>query len=64
MNAPVHLESARGARTPDTDAESGETAADAGDSLITRLGRLWERGRLPSESEVRRLFEALSLIHI
>ena len=29
MNAPVHLESARGARTPDTDAESGETAADA-----------------------------------
>lgn len=58
MTAPVHLESARGARTPDTDAESGETAADAGDSLITRLGRLWERGRLPSESEVRRLFEA------
>ena len=35
-----------------------EAANDAADGLIARLGRLWERGRLPSESEVRRLFEA------
>ena len=57
MNAPANLAPARGARTPD--AEPADTAAtEAGDSLITRLGRLWERGRLPSESEVRRLFEA------
>ena len=56
MSAP---ESLRVARTPESDTGLHEEAAnDAADGLIARLGRLWERGRLPSESEVRRLFEA------
>ena len=57
MSAPESL--ARVARTPESDTGLHEEAAnDAADGLIARLGRLWERGRLPSESEVRRLFEA------
>ena len=67
MNAPANLAPARGARTPEPEPDAVESAANEAGSLITRLGRLWERGRLPSESEVRRLFEArltLSLIHI
>ena len=56
MSAP---ESLARARTPESDTGLHEEAAnDAADGLIARLGRLWERGRLPSESEVRRLFEA------
>lgn len=54
MSAPANLAPARGARTPEPETDGAEEAA----GLITRLGRLWERGRLPSESEVRRLFEA------
>lgn len=59
MSVPANLAPARGARTPEPEAEAIDAASAAeGASLITRLGRLWERGRLPSESEVRRLFEA------
>ena len=55
MSAPESL--ARVAPESDTGLHE-EAANDAADGLIARLGRLWERGRLPSESEVRRLFEA------
>ena len=59
MSAPANLAPARGARTPEPEADVVDAAAAAESaSLITRLGRLWDRGRLPSESEVRRLFEA------
>lgn len=59
MSVPANLAPARGARTPEPEADAIDAASAAeGASLITRLGRLWERGRLPSESEVRRLFEA------
>ncbi|GFN28798.1 malonyl-CoA decarboxylase [Achromobacter denitrificans] len=59
MSGPANLAPARGARTPEPEADTAEAAAAAESAgLITRLGRLWERGRLPSESEVRRLFEA------
>jgi malonyl-CoA decarboxylase len=59
MSVPANLAPARGARTPEPEAEAIDAASAAESaSLMTRLGRLWERGRLPSESEVRRLFEA------
>ncbi|QYJ19703.1 malonyl-CoA decarboxylase [Achromobacter sp. ES-001] len=59
MSVPANLAPARGARTPEPEPELIDPAAAAeGASLMTRLGKLWERGRLPSESEVRRLFEA------
>ena len=62
MEEPAHVRTriARARRaTPESDTGLHEEAAnDAADGLIARLGRLWERGRLPSESEVRRLFEA------
>jgi len=58
MSAPGNLVPARAARTPEPERDAPEAAAPESASLMTRLGRLWERGRLPSESEVRRLFEA------
>ena len=55
MSGPANLAPARGARTPEPEADTAEAAAAAESAgLITRLGRLWERGRLPSELEVRR----------
>ncbi|KAG0939855.1 hypothetical protein G6F31_015242 [Rhizopus arrhizus] len=53
----VQLRAAVTALTPAIDSHSTWRDALLA-SLMTRLGRLWERGRLPSESEVRRLFEA------
>lgn len=59
MSAPANLAPARGARSPEPETETVDAAAAAESAgLMSRLGRLWERGRLPSESEVRRLFEA------
>ncbi|MDQ6217329.1 malonyl-CoA decarboxylase, partial [Achromobacter insolitus] len=59
MSAPANLAPARGARTPEPEADAVDAVAAAESaSLMSRLGKLWERGRLPSESEVRRLFEA------
>lgn len=49
---------ARGARPSETENDTDDTVAQTS-GLMSRLGRLWERGaRPPSESEVRRLFEA------
>ncbi len=49
---------ARGARPSEPDNDADEAVAQTA-GLMSRLGRLWERGaRAPSESEVRRLFEA------
>ncbi len=59
MSGPANLAPARGARSPEPETETVDAAAAAESAgLMSRLGRLWERGRLPSESEVRRLFEA------
>ena len=64
MSTPANLAPARGARTPEPEADAVDAAAGAAAAsaesagLMSRLGKLWERGRLPSESEVRRLFEA------
>ena len=48
MSVPANLAPARGARTPEPEAEAIDAASAAESaSLMTRLGRLWERGRLP-----------------
>lgn len=49
---------ARGARPPERESVSDEKAVVESASLITRLGRLWDRERLPGAAEVLPLFQA------
>ncbi|MCD0504013.1 malonyl-CoA decarboxylase domain-containing protein [Bordetella petrii] len=49
---------ARGARPPDTDVLPDDEALAESAGLMARLGRLWDRGRLPSQAEILPLFQA------
>lgn len=56
MPAPDTLAPARG--SPQTDAAPTEPAVTEASGIMARLGRLWDRERLPSETEIRPLFQA------
>lgn len=49
---------ARGTRQPEPDAAVGDSAAAESASLMARLGRWWDRGRLPGAAELLPLFQA------
>ena len=49
---------ARGARPPESDTVSDEKAVAESAGLMARLGRLWDRDRPPSATEILPLFQA------